>query len=72
MLIPHMQQLKAGPGLFTNTLSAELRDEDSADAIMMVINERKAQLYKQQQSVSNLNNEAEKVNLLSLSKRKSG
>jgi len=31
---------------------------------------RKGQLHKQQQSVSKVNNEAEKVNLLSLSKQK--
>jgi len=32
---------------------------------------RKNQLYKQQQSVTEANDEAEKVNLLSLSKQKS-
>jgi hypothetical protein len=32
---------------------------------------RKNQLYKQQQSVTEVNDEAEKVNLLSLSKQKS-
>jgi hypothetical protein len=31
---------------------------------------RKEQLYKQQQSVTEINDEAEKVNLLSLSKKK--
>ena len=31
---------------------------------------RKEQLYKQQQSVTEVNDEAEKVNLLSLSKKK--
>jgi hypothetical protein len=65
-----MQQLKTGLLLFINALSAEGNDENTARAIMQVINDRKAQLSKQQQSVSNLNDEAEKVNLLSLSKRK--
>lgn len=33
---------------------------------------RKDQLHKQQQSVMDINDEAEKVNLLSLSKKKGG
>jgi hypothetical protein len=42
----------------------------SVDAIMKVVNTRKAQLQRQQQSVSEANQEAETVNLLALTKPK--
>lgn len=45
---------------------------DDHQAAMEGWKARKGQLHRQQQSVTDVNDEAEKVNLLSLSKKKGG
>lgn len=47
-------------------------DDSSREAIIRVIRMRKEQLFRQQQSVSRAIDDAEKVNLLSLSRQKVG
>jgi hypothetical protein len=55
---------------FLHPLSADNDGSSSVDAIMTVVKKRKAQLQKQQESVLQANEDAERINLLSLSKRK--
>jgi hypothetical protein len=55
---------------FLHPLSADNDGSSSVDAIMTVVKKRKAQLQKQQESVLKANEDAERINLLSLSKRK--
>jgi hypothetical protein len=55
---------------FLHPLSADSDGSSSVDAIMTVVKKRKAQLQKQQESVLQANEDAERINLLSLSKRK--
>jgi hypothetical protein len=60
--------IKSRPAFFHPALS-----EDISDDYRIAIEgwkARKDQLHKQQQSVTEVNDEAEKVNLLSLSKQK--
>ncbi|MGI0025585.1 MAG: hypothetical protein ACREA4_10645, partial [Nitrososphaera sp.] len=57
-------------GSFFSLTSDSDGDSSSVDAIMKVVNMRKAQLHRQQQSVSQANDEAERINLLSLTKPK--
>jgi hypothetical protein len=52
-------------------LSTDDGGANSVDAIMTVVKRRKAQLQKQQESVLQANEEAERISLLSLSKKKS-
>lgn len=47
-------------------------DDSSKEAIIRVIRMRKEQLFRQQRSVSRAIDDAEKVNLLSLSRQKLG
>ena len=57
--------------IYCSSLTSDGDDSSSSvDAIMKVVNLRKAQLYRQQQSVSEANQEAEGINLLALSKAK--
>jgi hypothetical protein len=61
-----MQRLKAGQGSFALALSGD--DTSISDDHLLAIQgwkARKDQLHKQQKSVSEVNREAEKVNLLS-------
>jgi hypothetical protein len=67
----YLQRLKAGPARSNSDLSAEDLSDDHRAAIEGW-KTRKDQLHKQQQSVMDINDEAEKVNLLSLSKQKDG
>jgi hypothetical protein len=63
-----MQRLKAGQGSFALALSGD--DTSISDDHLLAIEgwkARKDQLHKQQKSVSEVNREAEKLNLLLLS-----
>jgi len=60
--------IKSRPTCFHFALSKDISDHRAAIEGWKA---RKNQLYKQQQSVTEANDEAEKVNLLSLSKQKS-
>jgi hypothetical protein len=60
--------IKSRPTCFYFALSKDISDDHRA--AIEGWKARKNQLYKQQQSVTEVNDEAEKVNLLSLSKQK--
>jgi hypothetical protein len=63
----YMQRLKAGQGSFALALSGD-DDTSISDDYLLALEgwkERKDQLHKQQKSISEVNEEAEKVSLLS-------
>jgi hypothetical protein len=62
--------LKSRPARFHLALSNDITDDHRA--AIEGWKARKGQLHKQQQSVTQVNDEAEKVSLLSLSKQKGG
>jgi hypothetical protein len=66
-----LKQIKVGSEVLLPLSTERGGGSSSVDAIIETMKLRKAQLHKQQQSISEVNKDAESINMVSLTKRKS-